>query len=927
MESTFFVIVIMVMIPAIAFLFLQQGVLDSKLKRLEEKFKKISGEESVPSIPAEPSPSVVKPDHDKPIPIKKALKPVVTKPLTKEGEYYFSEKIEDEKEVKIDEFSIQYQNLKNNHYVAHFFSGNPIAKIGMFILFIGVAFLLKLVAAYIYIPIGYRFIAAGLLGFFLMIGSLSLFDKHRTYAGILAGGGASILYLTIFTANQMYGLLSPFTALSSLVTVVILASLLAVHRNVRVLMIMSSIGGFLAPLIIQSGSHDIFVLFSYYLILNVAITLIIFRKQWVELAFIGFLFTFIVSALWYNFQYEIYQYLRTQLFLVAFFALYLINTSIIRAQCKREPLSRVESFLLFATPVMFFILQSRLMLPYEYGQAISALAIAGVYVVLAGLTFKELSLIRLRVPFFGIALLFFTISIPLIFSLFWVFTCWALEAVLLIWYGSREKYIGLEVSGLIILSLANFLLLMSLPSLTQGFWQALALSIHNNLQLSLVGQHPLCAAYVRWVVDGINAMAAYDVLSLWKIYTNSIVISLANIICAYFIAATNRNDNVTKNTIEQLLVFMGIVFWYQANIYQIYRFISFDELHYYLLTFVITTHLILWLSGERLGWGLLRLYGLGLLPVLVVTSVWTSSHEYHMTSPCILLFWFYGFATLYYMLYRSEYCKQKTLGDYHVATFLFLTAFLTHRTILLSKLYHVSTVLPDFVMAGIVPAIMLIFVITFINRPTTVFHQYKQDYQYRAGTLLAGYLMAWLLLSNFNGGYATYLPYLPLLNVLDVSIIIVLYCFQNWFKDASKVGTTFSPTQIANYKWYLAILIFAFINAVLLRTLSHWEGIPYDWNKLWGSIHVQTCLSVLWTIIALITTFAATRCHRRDWWFIGFQLIAVVIVKLFMVDLSHSNTMERVITFMVVGVLLLINGYISPLPPKKQDDKDELFKE
>jgi uncharacterized membrane protein len=111
----------------------------------------------------------------------------------------------------------------------------------------------------------------------------------------------------------------------------------------------------------------------------------------------------------------------------------------------------------------------------------------------------------------------------------------------------------------------------------------------------------------------------------------------------------------------------------------------------------------------------------------------------------------------------------------------------------------------------------------------------------------------------------------------------------------------------------------------MLRSLHHWLAIPYTWNDLWASMIVQACLSIFWAAFALVVTFIAARKNSRELWFCGYALIWLVIVKLFLVDLSDTNTLERIITFIGVGVLLLINGYISPLPPrsKKSEESDK----
>jgi uncharacterized membrane protein len=55
----------------------------------------------------------------------------------------------------------------------------------------------------------------------------------------------------------------------------------------------------------------------------------------------------------------------------------------------------------------------------------------------------------------------------------------------------------------------------------------------------------------------------------------------------------------------------------------------------------------------------------------------------------------------------------------------------------------------------------------------------------------------------------------------------------------------------------------------------------------------------------------------------GAGLLGVVIAKLFLVDLSHVGTVERIISFVGVGLLMLIIGYFSPLPPAVEQDESE----
>jgi uncharacterized membrane protein len=54
----------------------------------------------------------------------------------------------------------------------------------------------------------------------------------------------------------------------------------------------------------------------------------------------------------------------------------------------------------------------------------------------------------------------------------------------------------------------------------------------------------------------------------------------------------------------------------------------------------------------------------------------------------------------------------------------------------------------------------------------------------------------------------------------------------------------------------------------------------------------------------------------RVLWIVGASLMAAVVAKLALVDLSNIGTVERIVSFIGVGVLMLVIGYLSPVPPK-----------
>jgi uncharacterized membrane protein len=112
---------------------------------------------------------------------------------------------------------------------------------------------------------------------------------------------------------------------------------------------------------------------------------------------------------------------------------------------------------------------------------------------------------------------------------------------------------------------------------------------------------------------------------------------------------------------------------------------------------------------------------------------------------------------------------------------------------------------------------------------------------------------------------------------------------------------------------------FAWLNAVLLRTLHLWVGIPYELEAMMQSTLAQSALSLLWASTALPTMLVATRIRARLLWVTGAGLLVVVVIKLFLVDLSSIGTVERIVSFIGVGLLMLVIGYFSPLPPAAEE--------
>jgi uncharacterized membrane protein len=84
------------------------------------------------------------------------------------------------------------------------------------------------------------------------------------------------------------------------------------------------------------------------------------------------------------------------------------------------------------------------------------------------------------------------------------------------------------------------------------------------------------------------------------------------------------------------------------------------------------------------------------------------------------------------------------------------------------------------------------------------------------------------------------------------------------------------------------------------------------------SLAVQTGITLLWTVTALAVMWASARRALRTPWLVGAALLAAVVLKLLLIDQSGTGTVTRIVSFIGVGVLMLVIGYVAPLPARRE---------
>ena len=167
------------------------------------------------------------------------------------------------------------------------------------------------------------------------------------------------------------------------------------------------------------------------------------------------------------------------------------------------------------------------------------------------------------------------------------------------------------------------------------------------------------------------------------------------------------------------------------------------------------------------------------------------------------------------------------------------------------------------------------------------------------------------------------LPYVPLLNPVDLAVLLALSALLLWRRmlAAADDPPPLAGAIVGNEGIVaLAALAFAAVNGAWLRTAHHWLDVAHDPASLGASAVVQTGLAIIWTLLTMGLMLLAARKAQRVVWIAGAGLLGLVVLKLLLVDMSSAEGWQRIVTFIGVGVLMLVIGNFVPLPPRKGEE-------
>jgi uncharacterized membrane protein len=775
--------------------------------------------------------------------------------------------------------------------------GNIWVTAGFIFVVLGFTFFYLYISRIYHIPAEIKVGAGALFGLALFIFAFIKRGARPAFSLIMQGGGLGIMYLAFFAGFKIYKILPAELTFSLLVILVAAAALMALLQDSEAMAFFSAVTGFAAPVLLSTGSNNYIALFSFYSVLNICVLAAAFKKYWRYLNGVSFLCTYAVGVMWANKYYVPENFIHILIFSTIFFIIYtLVNFLSVSKTGNRK----VENLFAVATPFAYMATLLFIARHFQYGQAIAAFSIGIFYFLIYMLIsrFKAEAYRSLAALYLPFTLIFLNFSIPLALSGDWTSAIWALEGAMLTVMGGRQKNSFFRFFGLILI----FGALRYEPD-TDHFS-----SVFLN------------SAFICRLLTAAAMLIAAGVLRLQKDWE--------------------------KKYLSYIILSIGVILWYsrlvieiQGNSEEVYKGL------FYLVIFSVSGFIFAY-GGKKLGWFLPQT--LAFSPVIAAVLVTCFDYgqlffvrvtNFHWAGWLVFIL---VQASLMYV-YRGRAINKRIILVHALSVFFAVSlagealsygfyvllnpgdsdsVFVTHRFFLLA-----------------VFAVFIMSLLKFNRRGVSLFGRNLSLESGCPKEVLsvwkvygAGFITAYMLYTLLILGSSVYqiwdisteVKTLPVLNTADAASLIIvvsmLFYFAWLFKNREL------PVKFRGaLKWIRGLAVFFWANALLGRAVFYMsEDMGYSFSWLMDSAAYQLAIAVLWGLAGFAFIAYGFKKFRKTYWTIGAAVLAVDAVKLLLIDLSRVDTMQRILSFLGVGLIFIAIGYFFPLPRKLPEEAEKM---
>jgi len=640
----------------------------------------------------------------------------------------------------------------------------------------------------------------------------------------------------------------------------------------------------------------------------------------------------------------------------------------------------IDTGLLFSVPLLAFGLFSALLNDISNALTITSAILAAVYLGMGWLFIQRSRRYALVTEgMLALGLGFFALVIPLALDAEWIAFGWSVQGLALVWFGRRSLRSWSVLFGLL-LQLVSIGMLVTTAIFSIQDYPVLAFSISALSYLATVfilrdSNSPAAL---------INTVDTSDNLNNKDPTKSSVIQSQSSVIQSQTLDGTSdvltsyaRALGVSTQAAQQWLTSINSQSRVFKFVWHSPRFIKFltltamawglqvlmlDLHHWFDIWQSSTTVIALaalisliayWVINRYRPWAEIRQLSHGLLALFYFMLILQLPQKFERNLTWATAEWLVFVGLIIGWLVVGQ-LWLKTWSDNNSVSRYTAASWLGTGILLIAATTHYG--LPDSngVMAFLFSATLILFGLwlnhrytrqnvenTSTNKVSEHGLLYWFDWQQAVlgcAAIFAPIALLWVVLTNWSyDGVIWGLSYVPLFNLYDITSWLTLsvgfslyYISQRRHNEtvieSSATAKSKRVFTAENLLIILGLISFWLISSMLVRTLHAFIGTPL-WNDYqggaWQSEQVQTGLTILWTLLALVATIMASRYWQRALWFMGIGLLGVVVLKLVLVDLSQTEAIWRVISFLGAGSLILLIGYLAPLPPAHEETENQ----
>ncbi|MFI5328895.1 MAG: DUF2339 domain-containing protein, partial [Candidatus Rokuibacteriota bacterium] len=227
--------------------------------------------------------------------------------------------------------------------------------VGIVAILVGVALFLKWAFDAAFLGPAAR-VALGLVAGLVMLGGGLLLHRRRDVPYLsegLAGGGLGVLYLSLFAAHALYGLVGPAPAFVALFAVTLLGTAVAVASSRLITAVLAVLGGLLTPVLLQVERPDERNLFAYLLVLDALVLLAARYRTWPSLNRLAWVGSALLVLPTLQREPEAPRPLARLLLLSALFLIFLV-VPLFRERVESRRADRIDLVLVVANAAAYF---------------------------------------------------------------------------------------------------------------------------------------------------------------------------------------------------------------------------------------------------------------------------------------------------------------------------------------------------------------------------------------------------------------------------------------------------------------------------------------------------------------------------------------------------------------------------------------------